>query len=174
MDKAALVGVLQSQRRLANVLARLNDLQRAILAHHPGQVGAVDKFHREVIGAVDLVGVIGADNVRMAQLGGRPNLALKTLDHLGVVEAFLADDLEGDVAVEHLLAGLEDLPHAPFAEPFREHERPQDQPAALALENLIDLEGREPAALEQLLRHLARLAQTVLELHHCGALVLIE
>ena len=136
----------QAERRLANVLAGLHNFERAVVAHHPRQVGPLNEFHREVISAFDLVGVIGPDNIGMAELGRGANLALKAQNHLGIVQAFLANDLEGDAAVEQLLAGLEDLPHAPFAEPFGKHEGSERQAVASALKNLVNLKRREPAA----------------------------
>ena len=70
VDQAALGGMLQAKGRLADVFAGLIDFERAVVAHQPGQIGAVDEFQGDVIGAVDLVGVISADDVRMAELPG--------------------------------------------------------------------------------------------------------
>ena len=66
MDQAALVGVLQAQRRLPDELARLRHRQRAVLLDQPGQVGrSFDVLHDEQVRAADLVGVEGADDVRV-------------------------------------------------------------------------------------------------------------
>ena len=47
--------------------------------------------------------------------------------------------------------GLEDLAHAAFAEPFQQDVTAQHQLGPLAQDQLIDLEGRQPAALDQVL-----------------------
>ena len=47
VDQAALVGVLQAQRRLADVVARLLDRQRPSLLDQLGQVDALDVLHDE-------------------------------------------------------------------------------------------------------------------------------
>ena len=71
MDHAALEGVLQSQRRLADEVAGLVHRQRAVRLHQLGEVGPFDVFHDEQVGAVDLVGVVGADDVRVRQVERR-------------------------------------------------------------------------------------------------------
>ena len=43
----------------------------------------------------------------------------KTPHHVGVGEAVLADELDGDDAAELLVARLEDLAHAALAQPFQ-------------------------------------------------------
>jgi hypothetical protein len=158
VDHAALVGVLQAKGGLADVVARLLDAQRPLFAHQPGQVVPLDQLHREVIGVVRLVGVEGADDVGMTELAGGPDLADESFHRLGVVQALFADDLQGDDAFENALAGLENLPHSPFAEPFEQQERAEHQGGGPPLEDLIDLIRGEPFTPEQLLRELARVA----------------
>src|SRR6516162_4887924 len=163
MYQAALESMLQAERRLANVLARLIDAERAVVLHELRQIFALDELHRDVIGPVDLVRVVSADDIRMAQLSGGADLAQETQDRLRIAETLLADDLQGDNAVEHFLAGFEDLPHAPFADAFQKDERAEDQSAPVAFDDLIDLIGRQPIAPQQFLGELARIADARLE-----------
>ena len=109
MNHAALEGVLQAERRLPGVVARLVHRQRPGLLDQLGQIDAGHVFHDEQMGAVDLIGVEGANDVRMVELGGGANLAVEAAHGVGVVEAFLADELEGDDGAELPVAGLEDL-----------------------------------------------------------------
>ena len=98
------------------VVARFRDRQRAALLDQLGQVDALDILHRQEVGAVGLVGVVGLDNVRMIELGGGMDFALKPLDRLRTGQPFLANDLEGDDAAHLVVPGLEDCPHAALAE----------------------------------------------------------
>ncbi len=52
----------------------------------------------------------------MAQRACRSGLLLESADSLGVVRAFVRNDLEGDVAMEPAVAAAVDLPHAARAE----------------------------------------------------------
>jgi hypothetical protein len=61
-------------------------------------------------------------------------------------------------------AGLEHLPHAALAEPFEDDVLPQDEVVAAAEEDLVDLVGGEPAALQQFAGQGARLGEARLEL----------
>ena len=57
------------------------------------------------------------------------------------------------------MAGLEDLRHAAFAKPFQQDIGTQDQLLTLALEDLVQLVGSHPAALDQLAGQSARLGK---------------
>ena len=69
MDQAALVGVLQAQRRLPDVVAGLRDRQRPALLDQLGQVGPLDVLHDEEVRAADRVGVEGVDDVGVRRVG---------------------------------------------------------------------------------------------------------
>ena len=72
-------------------------------------------------------GVVGVDDVGVIELAQHLDLAVEAAHHIRVQEEFLANDLECHDPVHELVPGLEDLPHAPFAEPFQQEIRPQDQ-----------------------------------------------
>ena len=59
--------------------------------------------------------------------------------------------------------GLEDLPHAAFAEPLQECIRAEDKLMCLTLKNVVGLVGGDPAALEQLARQRLGLGETSLQ-----------
>src|SRR2546423_211207 len=141
MDQTALVRVLQTERCLANAVAGLSKRQRPRLLDELRQVGGLDVFHRKEVGVADLVGVVGQDNVRMGELGGGLDLALEPANCLRAVEPFLANQLEGNDAMEPLMPGLEDLPHAAFAELFEEEVGTQEELVAAAEEDLINVVG---------------------------------
>ncbi len=132
VDHAALVGVLQAQGRLADVVAGLAApaAGRAASTSLPRSV-AVDVLHDEEVGVAGLVGVVGHDDVGMRELGDRLDLAAEALDRVLVWQMLLADDLEGDDAVQAAMAGLEDLAHAAFADPFEKTYEPSTRPMPL-------------------------------------------
>ena len=112
------------------------------------------------MGAVDLVGIVGDDDVRMRQLSGGLDFAMETPDGVLVGEAVLADDLQGDDAAHAQLAGLEDLSHAAFAEAFQDDVLAEHQFPAAAGEELVDLIGRHPIAFEEFLGQGPRIGET--------------
>src|SRR5262249_39678640 len=59
------------------------------------------------------------------------------------------DDLEGVNSLEGTVAGLENGTHAALAETFEQHIRAEQQLVALALQELVDLKGCQPAALHE-------------------------
>ena len=60
----------------------------------------------------------------MGQRRRRPDLALEAADGIGVVQPFLADQLEGDDPAQLPVAGLEDLAHAALAQPLQQDIEP--------------------------------------------------
>ena len=133
VDQAALTGVLQSLRCLEGIIARLVHRQRPIPCYQLRQVGPLHVLHDEQMRTIYFVGVEGADDVRVVELGGGADLALEAAHRVGVVEAFLADELEGDDVTELPVAGLEDLAHAARAQPFQQDVGAEQQVAAAIL-----------------------------------------
>jgi hypothetical protein len=150
MDQAALVGVLEPQRCLADVVAGRCHRQRAGLLDQPGQVGALDVLHSQEVGVASLAGVVGDDDIRMSQLGGGVDLAVEAAHGSGAFQPVAADDLEGDDAVHVLVLRLEDLPHATLAKPVQQPIGADQQVLAPAVDDLVDLVRRQPAAPQHL------------------------
>ncbi len=67
MNETRLVCVVQAERRLPRVLARLGDRERPVLLDQAREVDPVHELHREVIPAVDFAGVEDGDDVRVLQ-----------------------------------------------------------------------------------------------------------
>src|SRR5262245_16026501 len=116
MDKAALVGVLESKRRLADEIARSGYAERTGLFDFPGQVDAIDVFHRQVMSGADAAGVVGDDDVGMRQLSCGPDFLIKPLHGRRTGQLVLADDLESDHAAHTVVPRLEHLAHRALAE----------------------------------------------------------
>ena len=73
-------------------------------------------------------------------------------------EGFRADDLHGDDAMEPLLAGLENAAHAALTEQVEDNVLIEDQFLSLAVGDLADLKGGQPAAADQFLTNRCRVA----------------
>ncbi len=150
MDQAALVGVLQAQRRLPDVIAGLLRGEPPALREQPGQVGALDVLHGQVAIVAGQRGVVGQHDVGVRELGGGLHLAAEACQQVLLILAVGADYLEGDEAVHEGVPGLEDLAHAALPDPLQQQVRPQHQALGAALQDLVDLEGCYPAAAHQL------------------------
>ena len=132
------------------MVAGLADGQGPGLPDQPRQVRALDIFHDQQMRAADLIGVDGVDDVGMVQRGGGPDLAVKAPHRSRVGQAIGLDHLERDDLAQLPVAGLEDLAHAPFPQPFQQHVVTKQEFLAPLLQELIDLIGGEPTAAEQL------------------------
>ncbi len=116
VDHAALVGVLQAERRLPDVLARFGERQRPLALQIGGKTFALDELHDEEVQTAGLVGVEGGDDVRVLQLRRRPHLLLEALHAGRVVDQGWIDDLERDQALHPPVFRLVDGAHAALAE----------------------------------------------------------
>jgi len=110
------VGVLEACRRLQDESGGVCRLEPPPGLDHPLDAGALDVLHDEVVVAVLLGDGVDLDDVRVGQGGGAPRLAHETLDVLVVGLEVLAENLDGDEAVERLFVGLVDHAHAAAAE----------------------------------------------------------
>ena len=72
----------------------------------------VHELHDDVGHAVDLAEVVDADEVRVVELGHGLGLGLEAAAEVLRRRRTRGEDLDGDVAVEGVLAGLVDGPHA--------------------------------------------------------------
>ena len=113
------------------------------------------------MGVPHSVGIVGGHHVGVGQLGDRLDFAVEAVDGIVMAEPVGADDFQGDNALHQAMAGLEDLAHAPFAEPLQQEILTQDQGPAVAAQQLVGLVRRQPAALHQLSRQRLRVRETV-------------
>jgi hypothetical protein len=79
VDDAVTVRVVEATGRLEQAIDRLLDRQPPLLADDRGQVLSGNVFHDQEVRSLHLVGIVGGDDVGMAQPGGRLDLAKKPL-----------------------------------------------------------------------------------------------
>lgn len=112
VDDAMLAGVLQAAGRLGDVGTGFGHGQRSTLLDQGRQVGACHVLHDEKMRLAHLLGIEGRDDVGVVQLGRRLDLPAKALHDGWVGQQFLADHLEGDLALHELVLGPVDHAHA--------------------------------------------------------------
>ena len=129
MHQAVLVDILQPKRRLAGHLAGIAYRHGAEAADDLRQVEPLDVFHHEHRRAVDLPGVVGADDVVMVQLADGLHLAFEAGDRPRVLRAARRKHLERDHPIELGVQGLVDRAHAAVAQLLDQLILAKDRPA---------------------------------------------
>ena len=89
-------------------------------AQQLAQAHPVHVLHQEIVNPVRLAELVERDDVRMIQPGQRLGLAGEPFGERRVLPDAGRQDLEGDQAVEFLLAGLIDGAHAALADQFQD------------------------------------------------------
>ncbi len=112
VDHPLLVGMLQSQGRLPDIVAGVRQRQRSLLLQDVEQTGTLDKLHHQQTQLSGLLRIQSTHDVRMDQAGSGPDLAVEAFQSFGVVQQRLVDDLEGDCHLHETMFGLVDDSHA--------------------------------------------------------------
>ena len=116
VDQPALVGRTQPDRNLADDLAGVGHGQRADAIDDLRQVEPLDVFHDQVVAALGLAGVHGANDVRMVELPDGLHFPLETGDPLRILGQAGGENLDGDQLAELPVPGFIDGAHASLAQ----------------------------------------------------------
>ncbi len=79
VNQAAFVRMLQSQRGLANVVRRPQDIHGTLAIDNLLQIGAVDIFHDQEMELAILVNIVGANNIGVVESGDRLGFFVKAV-----------------------------------------------------------------------------------------------
>lgn len=112
MHQSVLVRVLQSHGGLPDHLAGVGNRQGPAL-DHGRKVLAFHVFHDEEVHAVDLTGVVGADDIRVVELPNRLHLSLEAGYRPLIGNFLLGQDLDRHNPLELGMPSLVDGPHPP-------------------------------------------------------------
>ena len=130
-DPPRVRGLERAQQRQPD-LRRLLRRQRAVVAHDVRERAGLDELHDEERRAVVLDDVVDGDGARVVEPGGGPRLAPGALDEHGAVVVGQpvreGDLLDGDLAVEDLVARPPDGAHAAGAQGRAQPVAPGDEP----------------------------------------------
>ena len=140
MDDTFFVSELQPLGGLKHVVDSFGDREWAILLHQCRKVLALDVFHDQEVGTIGLVGIVGGDDIRMAELGRRLHFSLEA----GCCQRILGDrrrqHLDRHDSLHAAMLGLEHLPHPARPDLVDERVVAQDQRLDFACRNLLGLE----------------------------------
>jgi hypothetical protein len=118
--------ILQAPRHLPGDPQRLRRGQPPLALQPPPEVFALDQFHGDVVHPVGFPGGIHAHQIRLAQAGRHPRLALKPRDGLRVLDQVRGEHFQRDRPVERQLPRPIDRPHPARPELFQHLEVPDD------------------------------------------------
>jgi hypothetical protein len=148
VDDARLVDGLEALGHADAGLEGLVGRERALLRHHPPQVGALDVLHGDVAQPALLAVLVDPADVAVAHAAGEADLRAEAALHVAVVPHVGAQHLEGHGLLERVVPRLVHRAHAALAQ------RGQDLVAAghhrAALE--VDLRPERVAAVEAAVR----------------------
>src|SRR5262245_9310927 len=102
----------QPKRDLANTLTGRRHCKPAAQLHEAGEADAVHKLHDEEVQLARLLGVVGADDVGVVELGSGLDLAAEAFDCRGVAREAAAEDLQRDGPLHDAVLGLVDDSYA--------------------------------------------------------------
>ncbi len=120
VDEVAGVGVGKALGRLANVVRRAIEGQRAVEFDQPLQVLAVDELHDDEIAVHFIVDAIGLDDIGVIERGDGPGLGEEALQRGPVLGDRAGNDLQGHAAIHGHVLGKKDGAHAPLAQALDE------------------------------------------------------
>src|SRR5580704_9603125 len=103
MDDAFAVGGGEGFGKLASVVEYALKRQLGILHQDVMEVGALDKRHGDELDAADFPHVVNAEDIFMRNFAGEEEFLLETLEGVAFSHYPLADDFDGDEAVEVLV-----------------------------------------------------------------------
>ena len=112
MHQPALVRVLQTEAGLPHATAGLFHRQPPALLQKLAQGLPRHELHDDHLQRTEILGVVGAGDVGVVQLGHRLDLLLETQQRLGIVHEFRVDHFQGLAAVHALVVHFVDRAHA--------------------------------------------------------------
>ncbi|MDP6447013.1 MAG: hypothetical protein QF805_24685 [Pirellulaceae bacterium] len=120
MDQFVLMYVLQTERRLANQFTRLGDRERSQTPEQLRQIDPVHKLHHEEMNIVRVIGVRGADNMRMIKAANYLHLTFKSRDGIEIAQAAGVQHFDRHDTVEFCVQRLIDRTHATGPQLFQQ------------------------------------------------------
>lgn len=152
-----LVGVLQAERGLANVVGGGEDIEPTLARDELLKVRPVDEFHHQEMQVLILVDVIGMDNIRVIQRRHGPRLAVEALEGRRVLGHRGGQDLNRHAPAHQPMLAQVHQPHAAGAEAVEDLVFADDEPPPLALQQSARLERRQDPVSRQQPRQFRRL-----------------
>src|SRR5262249_27640824 len=149
MHQPLVVGVLQPEARLKDVVAGAEGGERALLPDDFLQAIPLNVLHDGVVQLAVAIDIVDLDDVGMVEDRDGAGLALEALDDPGVLRLGAGKHLQGDASLETDMLAQEDGAHAALAKAFEQFEFVADEEVSpLALKQLIGLEARQQSVAD--------------------------
>ena len=120
VDDAMGVRVLQCLADLRGVVQRLDGAEYTMLRHALLERLAFDKLHNDILRLPAVADIVDRDDIRLREHGDRVCLRLKAIFQLSVRRHLIAQDLDGDIAVQLVAHGLVNDRHAAAADDLQD------------------------------------------------------
>ena len=120
VDDAMGVRVLQRLADLRGVVQRLSGAEYAVLCHALLERLALDELHDDILRLSAVADIVDRDDIRLREHGDRVRLRLEAVFQLGVRRHLIAQDLDGDIAVQLVAHGLVNDRHAAAADDLQD------------------------------------------------------
>ena len=120
VDDAMGVRVLQCLADLRGVVQRLDGAEYTMLRHALLERLAFDKLHDDILRLPAVADIVDRDDIRLREHGDRVRLRLEAVFQLSVRRHFIAQDLDGDIAVQLVAHGLVNDRHAAAADDLQD------------------------------------------------------
>ena len=150
MDQAALVGMLQAERRLSNVMGGSDWVHGPVFADNLLQIRAVHVLHDQKVQLAVLVDVMGADDVRMVERSDRLSFLIEPVQEPAAFSQRNGQDLDRDAAAQGLVLCQIDDAHASKSQPFQNLVFANGKAAPFAAKKLLGLENSQDAVANEL------------------------
>ena len=120
VDDAVGVRVLQRLADLRGVVQRLRGAEYTVLCHALLERLALDELHDNILRLAAVADIVDRDDIRLREHGDRVRLRLKAVFQLGIRRHLIAQDLDGNIAVQLVAHGLVDDRHAAAADDLQD------------------------------------------------------
>ena len=114
------VRVLQRLADLRGVVQRLCGAEYTVLRHALFERLALAELHDNILRLAAVADIVDRDDIRLREHGDRVRLRLKAVFQLGIRRHLIAQDLDGNIAVQLVAHGLVDDRHAAAADDLQD------------------------------------------------------
>ena len=120
VDDAVGMRVLQRLADLRGVVQRLCGAEYTVLRHALLECFALNELHDDILRLAAVADIVNRDDIRLREHGDRVRLRLEAVFQFGVRRHLIAQDLDGDIAVQLVAHGLVNDRHAAAADDLQD------------------------------------------------------
>ena len=120
VDDAVGMRVLQRLADLRGVVQRLCGTEYTVLRHALLECFALNELHDDILRLAAVADIVNRDDIRLREHGDRVRLRLEAIFQFGVRRHLIAQDLDGDIAVQLVAHGLVNDRHAAAADDLQD------------------------------------------------------